>query len=254
METRVAGLFAFWPLLVQLGFDELVRQADYPGSDMVPAAWALLSLLTLKLLDKERRSHISDFNFDEATGLFAGLNIPQEVVRHRLFLSHRPRQPTPAAGGLGPGLRRGSSRPPVPSRSTSTPIPFRGDPTGLDRHYLPLRGRAGTSVLTFFARSRKAGLLCYSDADLTRAEPAGKLLGSSSSGRSTGTDPTGSTSIRGWRPTRRCRGSTTAEDLVRDHPPPGRRLLRGLAACRPGHGAGRDRHTEPTPPADPLSR
>ena len=43
---------------------------------MVPATSALLSLLVLKLLDKERRSHINDFNFDEAVGLFAGLNVP----------------------------------------------------------------------------------------------------------------------------------------------------------------------------------
>jgi hypothetical protein len=39
---------------------------------MIPATSALLSLLALKLLDKERRSHINDFNFDEAVGLFAG--------------------------------------------------------------------------------------------------------------------------------------------------------------------------------------
>ncbi len=42
---------------------------------MVPPNAALLSLLTLKLLDKERRSHIDDFNFDQAVGLFSGLNI-----------------------------------------------------------------------------------------------------------------------------------------------------------------------------------
>ena len=65
----------FLPLLAKLGFDRLVADAGYPGSKMIPAASALLSLLTLKLLDKERRSHISDFNFDEALGLFAGLNI-----------------------------------------------------------------------------------------------------------------------------------------------------------------------------------
>ena len=63
------------PLLARLGFDKLVRRADYPGSQMVPADAALLSLLTLKLLDKERRSHIDDFNFEPALGLFAGLNI-----------------------------------------------------------------------------------------------------------------------------------------------------------------------------------
>ena len=75
MRTRVAGLFLFLPLLVRVQFEQLVCKAIYPGSEMIPATSALLSLLALKLLDKERRSHINDFNFDEAMGLFAGLNI-----------------------------------------------------------------------------------------------------------------------------------------------------------------------------------
>src|SRR5262249_43079114 len=75
LRTRVAGAFLFLPLLTVLGFDHLVAEAHYPGSEMIPAHSALLSLLALKLLDKERRSHIGDFNFDEALGLFAGLNI-----------------------------------------------------------------------------------------------------------------------------------------------------------------------------------
>ena len=75
LQTRNAGIFLFLPLLARLRFDRLVAEADYPGSEMVPASGAFLALLTLKLLDKERRSHIDDFNFDEALGLFAGLNI-----------------------------------------------------------------------------------------------------------------------------------------------------------------------------------
>lgn len=43
LRTRVAGLFLFVPLLARLGFDELVRDAGYPGSQMVPADAALLS-------------------------------------------------------------------------------------------------------------------------------------------------------------------------------------------------------------------
>src|SRR5205085_12432759 len=74
-RTRLAGLFLFLPLLARVRFDHLVRQAGYPGSRLVPGCCALLSLLALKLLDKERHSHIDDFNFDEALGLFAGLNI-----------------------------------------------------------------------------------------------------------------------------------------------------------------------------------
>src|SRR6476646_7044539 len=72
--TRVAGIFLFLPLLARLRFDQLVIDAGYPSSQMIPAASALLTLLSLKLLDKERKSHIDDFNFDEALGLFAGLN------------------------------------------------------------------------------------------------------------------------------------------------------------------------------------
>jgi hypothetical protein len=75
LRTRVAGIFLFLPLLARLRFDELVERAGYPGSRMVSAPNALLSLLALKLLDKERHSHIDDFNFDEALGLCAGLNI-----------------------------------------------------------------------------------------------------------------------------------------------------------------------------------
>src|SRR5436305_11004161 len=75
MRTRVAGIFLFLPLLARVRFEGLVEQAEYPGSEMIPATSALLSLLALKLLDKERRSHISDFSCDAALGLFAGLNV-----------------------------------------------------------------------------------------------------------------------------------------------------------------------------------
>jgi hypothetical protein len=74
-RTRVAGVFLFLPLLARLGFQRLVTAADYPGSRMIPPASALLSLPALKHLDKERRSHIEDFNFDEALGLLAGLKV-----------------------------------------------------------------------------------------------------------------------------------------------------------------------------------
>jgi hypothetical protein len=65
----------FLPLLAELGFDALVRKANYPGTKMIPCDAALLSLLALKLLRKERRSHIDDYNLDEGLGLFAGLNV-----------------------------------------------------------------------------------------------------------------------------------------------------------------------------------
>jgi hypothetical protein len=177
LRTRVAGIFLFLPLLARLRWDTLVGQAGYRGSRMVPAPGALLSLLALKLLDKERRSHISDFNFDEALGLFAGLNIlPKKsfatdysyhstrLQQHRLL--------TAWIAGLAPLLCPDAKAFCLDFHA----IPYRGDPEVLDNHYLPLRGKAGPSVLTFFAHEPKSRVLCYANANLTRADQAGELL------------------------------------------------------------------------------
>jgi hypothetical protein len=56
------------------------------------------------------------------------------------------------------------------------PIPFRGDPAALDRHYLPLRGKAGPSVLTFFALEQDSRCLCCANANLTRTDQHGELM------------------------------------------------------------------------------
>jgi hypothetical protein len=173
----VAGVFLFLPLLARLRFDQLVGQAGYPGSRMVPAVSALLSLLALKLLDKERRSHISDFNFDEALGLFAGLNIlpKKSYATDYSYRTEHPQQQRLLAGwvaGLAPLL--------FPEAQAFCldfhPVPYRGEPEALENHYLPLRGKAGPSVLTFFAHEPTSRVLCYANANLTRADQPGELM------------------------------------------------------------------------------
>jgi hypothetical protein len=175
--TRVAGVFLFLPLLARLRFEQLVTLADYPGSEMVPAASALLSLLALKLLDKERRSHIDDFNFDEALGLFAGLNV---LPKKSFTTDYSYRATRDHQCGLLQGWVKALAPLLFPDAGTFSldfhPIPFRGDPSGLDRHYLPRRGKAGPSVLTFFALEQESRCLCYSNANLTRADQHGELM------------------------------------------------------------------------------
>lgn len=177
LRTRVAGVFLFLPLLARLRFDHLVSQAGYPGSAMVPAVSALLSLLALKLLDKERRSHISDFNCDEALGLFAGLNIlpKKSYATAYSYRTERPQQRRLLSGwiaGLAPLL--------FPEAKAFCldfhAIPYRGEPEALENHYLPLRGKAGPSVLTFFAHEPTSRVLCYANADLLRGDQAGELM------------------------------------------------------------------------------
>jgi hypothetical protein len=177
LRTRVAGIFLFLPALTKLGFDRLVAQARYPGLEMVPAPAAVLSLLTLKLLDKECRSHIDDFNFNEALGLFAGLNIlpKKSFATDYSYRTGRDQQQALLQGwvrALAPVL--------FPDATGFSldfhPIPFRGEPSGLDRHYLPRRGLAGPSVQSFFALEQESRCLCYSNADLTRDDQDGELM------------------------------------------------------------------------------
>ena len=165
------------PLLARLSFDRLVTGAGYPGSAMVSAASALLSLLAWKLLDKERRSYIDDVNCDEALGLFAGLNVlpKKSFATDYSYRAGRAQQLALLQGWV-------KTLAPVMFPETEGvsldfhPIPFRGDPSALDRHYLPRRGKAGPSVLTFFALEQKSRCLGYANANLTHADQQGELM------------------------------------------------------------------------------
>jgi hypothetical protein len=177
LRTRHAGIFLFWPLLSQLRLDRLVAQADYPGTKMIPGPAALLSLLALKLLDKERLSHIDDFNCDEALGLFAGLNVlPKKSFAtdysYRTTREQQVKLLQGWVGGLSPLLF-----PEADSFSLDFhPIGHRGEETDLENHYLPLRGKAAPSVLTFFAMEQNSRVFCYANANLTRTQQAQEVL------------------------------------------------------------------------------
>jgi transposase len=74
IETRAGGLFVLLPTIVAWGVHRWVRRAGLPGSTMIPALQSVLSLLALKLVGKDRISHVMDACFDEGFALFAGLN------------------------------------------------------------------------------------------------------------------------------------------------------------------------------------
>jgi hypothetical protein len=177
LRSRLAGAFLFLPLLARLRLDQLVERAGYPGSTMIPAPAALLSLLALKLLDKERRSHVNDFNFDEALGLFAGLNVlpKKSFLTEYSYRSERSQQRTLLAGWVA-GLSGLLFEHAQAFALDFHPIPYRGEAAGLERHYIPLAGKANPSVLSFFALEQDSRVLCYANANLTRAEQSGEVL------------------------------------------------------------------------------
>jgi hypothetical protein len=144
---------------------------------MIPAVSALLSLLTLKLLDKERLSHIDDFNCDEALGLFAGLNIPPKKsfatdYSYRTTRQQQLKLLKSWTKQLSPILFPDANSFSLDFHS----IGHRGEDTDLENHYQPMRGKAGPSVLAFFAMEQKSRVFCYSNANLTRHEQNREVL------------------------------------------------------------------------------
>jgi hypothetical protein len=177
VRTRAAGVFLFLPLLAELGFDALVRKADYPGTKMIPADAALLSLLALKLLRKERLSHIDDYNVDAGLGLFAGLNVlpKKSFATDYSYRTQRQQQETL----LGSWVQKLAPILLPEAKSFSLdfhPIPYRGDEAVLENHYIPCRGQACPSVQTFFAQEHEKQVFCYANANLIRAEQTKEVL------------------------------------------------------------------------------
>ena len=121
-------------------------------------------------LDKERKSHISDWNFDELLGWFGGLNMFPKITaatdysyrlvkgEHNVLLAEWVRAAYPV---LCP-------KPACTFALDFHAIPHRGEDTGLENHYVPLRGKAVQSVQTCFARAVDSPMLCYANADIVR--------------------------------------------------------------------------------------
>jgi hypothetical protein len=177
VRTRAAGIFLFLPLLAELGFDSLVRKADYPGTRMIPSDAALLSLLALKLLRKERLSHIDDYNVDTGLGLFAGLNIlpKKSFATDYSYRTQRRHQEQL----LGSWIKKLSPLLLPEAKAFSLDfhlIPYRGEEAVLENHYIPCRGLACPSVQTFFAQEHEKQVFCYANANLTRGEQTQEVL------------------------------------------------------------------------------
>ncbi len=176
-RTQFGGLFLFVPLLVSGKLDKVVSAAGLPGSDMIPAAHAVRSLLGLKLFGNARHSHVMSYVLDEGLALFAGLN----VVPKRSFLAEYSCRIDP---DCYPPLMRGWFD--AVSRLGLTwgtsfdldfhTIPFHGDDPLMEKHYVSKRSRRQKGVLAFLAQDADRRVFCYANADLRKEHQNDEIL------------------------------------------------------------------------------
>jgi transposase len=168
-DTRVAGLFLFLPLLLDLDLPQAVNDAKLPGSKQIPPLQALLALLAPKLIGKRRVSHICDLCNDEGAGLFAGLNVLPKTTYATDYSYKTERAMTDrlitaviAKVPLGDA--------PLSFNLDFHSIPFRGAEPDLEKHWVAMRNRALPSVMAFVAQAAGQRVICYATANVLRDE------------------------------------------------------------------------------------
>jgi hypothetical protein len=176
-RTRVGGLFLFVPLMRQLDLAAVVRQAALPTSTMIPAEQAVRTLLALKLVGKERKSHVMDLVFDPGLALFAGLNVVPKRSYLAAYSSRIDRRGTERLMATwcdavhGAGLGRGTS---IDLDFHTVPANAQVEP--LEKHYVSSRSRSQKGILVFLARDATERVLCYSQAGIPKAQQPDEIL------------------------------------------------------------------------------
>jgi transposase len=167
--TKVAGLFLFLPLVLDLDLPQAVTLAGLPGSKPIPPLQALLALLVPKLLGKRRVSHISDLCNDEGAGLFAGLNVLPKVT-YATDYSYKTERAMTEKLVAALIAKTPLGDPPLSFNLDFHAIPFRGAEPDLENHWVPMRNRALPTVMAFVAQAADRRVLCYATANVLRAE------------------------------------------------------------------------------------
>jgi len=177
VRTSYGGIFLFLPLIVDLQLETLFSKIGFYGSRQLPRLNYLMSFLALKLIGKERLSHVADLNFDYGLGAFAGLNV---LPKASAITQYSYRNPHDLVVKLlkqwdrilmDQGLLRGRY---INLDFHSTP--HWGEESQLENHWVPTRGKAMKSVLCFFAQDLDTTYLCYSNGQLSREEAPDEIL------------------------------------------------------------------------------
>jgi hypothetical protein len=176
-RTQFGGLFLFVPFLSAVPWERILEQSQFPGTQQIPAAHAMRSLLGLKLYGSARHSHVMSEVFDPGLALFAGLN----CIPKRSFLTEYSCRIDPPSypklmhrwfdGARELGLPRGQS-----FDLDFHTIPFHGEDALLQKHYVSKRSRRQKGLLAFVAQDADTHVFCYGNAQVRKENQNDEVL------------------------------------------------------------------------------
>lgn len=157
------------PLIQELGIVNFIKQAKFPGTQVISNVSYILSLLALKLTSNKRWSHDETWSFDRGLGFFAGLNVLPKSTSLSAYSYKTTREMN---RNLLCNLAKTFS-----SESEEgifnldfKAIPHWGDDSVLSKHWCGARSKALKSILAVVAQDPDSGFISYTDAEIHRGE------------------------------------------------------------------------------------
>lgn len=175
-RTIDGGIYYFLPLLADLKIDELINRSGFPGTKEIDNLNSVLSILSLKLMDKERLSHSHTLSFDGGLGLFAGLNVLPKDTSMSAYSYNITRKMNMKFLQL---LAREVNKKVKPSGDFNldfTAIPYWGDKKVLEKNWSGTRRHSLKSVLAMIAQDADTGLLVYGNANVKKKSAKCEVL------------------------------------------------------------------------------
>jgi transposase len=177
IETRFGGVFLLMRILADMKIHQIPKSLNWYGSKMIPVENAFLSSLVLKLIGKERKSHVMDLVFEEGAALAVGLNVLPKtayISEYSERITHQDNMQF-----LHKWLRGLRKKSVINGESFNLDfqsLPYFGEEDVVEKHYVSMRSRRQKAILVFFAQDTKSKIFCYSNADLRKGEESDEIF------------------------------------------------------------------------------
>jgi len=177
IETRFGGVFLLMRILADMKIQQIPKSLNWYGSKMIPVENAFLSSLMLKLIGRERKSHVMDLVFDEGTALAVGLNVLPKtayISEYSERITHQDNMQF-----LHKWLKKLRKASVIEGGSFNLDfqsLPYFGEEDVIEKHYVSMRSRRQKAILVFFAQDAKSKIFCYSNADLRKGEESDEIF------------------------------------------------------------------------------
>ena len=154
---------------------DVVTQCKLPGSSVIEAEQACLSMLLLKLIGSERLSHIKQFDREIGFGVFSGLNVLPKATYMNTYSSRCSEKKLLELQEKA--LAKFTKWHPELYSSDYInldfhSIPHFGDESEMENVWCGSRGKTMKGANTVFAQDAKSNAIMYSRADILRIEEA----------------------------------------------------------------------------------